>query len=87
MLIDSRRQVELFTHQTVVKSILDAIVAQDTRLAAVHLVDSHHCRCLGRSSPPMNQHSIERRQLTIALSSLLCCAIVPVTPPSSFQLC
>src|SRR5690606_4889328 len=25
------------------KSILDAVVSQDTRLTAVHLVDSHHC--------------------------------------------
>ena len=37
-------QVELFTHQTVVKSILNALTKQDARLTAVHLVDSHHCR-------------------------------------------
>ncbi len=44
LLLDLPGQVELYTHNTAVQSILDALTRQmDLRLAAVHLVDSHAC--------------------------------------------
>eukprot|EP00979_Chaetoceros_neogracilis_P018352 scaffold10575_cov275-Chaetoceros_neogracile.AAC.6 len=44
LLFDFPGQVELFTHNTSVQSILDRLVKEmDLRLAAIHLVDAHSC--------------------------------------------
>ena len=43
MLIDCPGQVELYTHDDSVKRILAKLAKLDYRLAAVHLIDSHHC--------------------------------------------
>ncbi|RKO90802.1 hypothetical protein BDK51DRAFT_35791 [Blyttiomyces helicus] len=43
VLFDFPGQVELFTHHTAVRSILDKLQKLNYRLCAVHLVDAHHC--------------------------------------------
>merc|ERR1740128_821780 len=43
LMIDCPGQVELYTVDSSVKEIVEKLVASDTRLAAVHLVDSHYC--------------------------------------------
>mmetsp|Transcript_17365 Transcript_17365/g.32924 ORF Transcript_17365/g.32924 Transcript_17365/m.32924 type:complete len:388 (+) Transcript_17365:161-1324(+) len=44
LLFDLPGQVELYTHNTCVQSILKCLVSElDLRLAAVHLVDAHSC--------------------------------------------
>jgi len=43
LLIDCPGQVELYTVDDSVRSLVERLVAADTRLAAVHLVDSHYC--------------------------------------------
>jgi len=44
LLFDFPGQVELFTHNTSVQTILDRLVKEmDLRLAAIHLVDAHSC--------------------------------------------
>ncbi|CAM9595851.1 unnamed protein product, partial [Chrysoparadoxa australica] len=47
LIFDMPGQVELYTHSTVVQSIVQRLVKADIRLAAVHVVDAHHC-----SDPP-----------------------------------
>ncbi|KAI8391165.1 GPN-loop GTPase [Radiomyces spectabilis] len=42
-LFDFPGQVELFTHHTAVKEILDRLQKLNYRLVAVHLVDAHYC--------------------------------------------
>jgi len=43
LLFDCPGQVELYTVDHSVKSLLNLLLAQDYRLTAVHLVDSHYC--------------------------------------------
>lgn len=43
ILIDMPGQVELYTHHSSVRSILQTLLKQGHRLTAVHLVDAHHC--------------------------------------------
>jgi GTPase SAR1 family protein len=47
-LIDCPGQVELFTHHASLKNIIIALQKLDTRLVAVHLLDSYHCVDLSR---------------------------------------
>lgn len=42
-LFDCPGQVELYTHHTSVRNVVRQLEKWDFRLAAVHLVDSHHC--------------------------------------------
>lgn len=37
------RQVELFTHCFCVQNLVQRLLKDDVRLAAVHLVDAYHC--------------------------------------------
>nr|ACO11767.1 ATP-binding domain 1 family member B [Lepeophtheirus salmonis] len=50
IMIDCPGQVELYTHNTAVKSIIKKLESQplDVRLAAVHLVDAHYCSDPGK---------------------------------------
>lgn len=43
LLFDLPGQVELFTHHQALRTVLAALDPLNMRLAAVHLVDSHHC--------------------------------------------
>jgi len=43
ILFDFPGQVELFTHYTVVRSIVQQLVKRDFRITAVNLIDSHYC--------------------------------------------
>eukprot|EP00188_Purpureofilum_apyrenoidigerum_P003220 Plantae.Rhodophyta-Purpureofilum_apyrenoidigerum.ctg33145.p1 GENE.Plantae.Rhodophyta-Purpureofilum_apyrenoidigerum.ctg33145~~Plantae.Rhodophyta-Purpureofilum_apyrenoidigerum.ctg33145.p1 ORF type:complete len:302 (+),score=64.07 Plantae.Rhodophyta-Purpureofilum_apyrenoidigerum.ctg33145:146-1051(+) len=43
ILFDFPGQVELFTHYTVVRSIVQQLVKKDSRITAVNLIDSHYC--------------------------------------------
>lgn len=44
LLFDCPGQVELYTHNNAVKSIVAELIKMDVRLVSVHLVDSHYCR-------------------------------------------
>lgn len=48
LLIDFPGQVELFTHHSSLKNIVLQLQKIDTRLVAVHLLDSYHCVDLSR---------------------------------------
>ena len=43
VLIDMPGQVELYTHHGAVRAVVQALMARNHRLCAVHLVDAHHC--------------------------------------------
>jgi len=43
VLIDMPGQVELYTHHTAVRDVLQTLTRRNHRLTAVHLVDAHHC--------------------------------------------
>ncbi|KXN72275.1 hypothetical protein CONCODRAFT_47812 [Conidiobolus coronatus NRRL 28638] len=43
IIFDSPGQAELFTHNFVIKNIVDHLAKLDYRLACVHLVDAHYC--------------------------------------------
>eukprot|EP00189_Rhodosorus_marinus_P004590 CAMPEP_0113972762 /NCGR_PEP_ID=MMETSP0011_2-20120614/13784_1 /TAXON_ID=101924 /ORGANISM="Rhodosorus marinus" /LENGTH=295 /DNA_ID=CAMNT_0000990029 /DNA_START=106 /DNA_END=993 /DNA_ORIENTATION=- /assembly_acc=CAM_ASM_000156 len=48
LIFDFPGQVELFTHTTIVRSIVQTLVKHDYRLTAVNLVDSHYCSDPGK---------------------------------------
>jgi len=43
IIFDCPGQVELYTHNTAIKNIIDILEKRDYRLCVVHLVDAHHC--------------------------------------------
>lgn len=43
LIIDCPGQVELYTHNNALKTVLSKLIKLDTRLCAVNLVDSHYC--------------------------------------------
>lgn len=43
VIIDCPGQVELYTHHKSVHNIVERLLKENVRLAAVHLVDSHYC--------------------------------------------
>jgi len=48
LLFDCPGQVELFTHNSALKNIIIELQKLDTRLVAIHLLDSYHCVDLSR---------------------------------------
>jgi GTPase SAR1 family protein len=48
VLIDCPGQVELYTHHSSVRNVLDSLSKWNYRLTAVHLVDSHYCSDSGK---------------------------------------
>jgi len=42
-IFDCPGQIELFTHHRALKNVIDWLVSKQVNLAAVHLVDAHHC--------------------------------------------
>jgi len=43
IIFDCPGQVELYTHNTAIKNIINILEKRDFRLCVVHLVDAHHC--------------------------------------------
>ncbi|KAG4099993.1 hypothetical protein H8356DRAFT_1663488 [Neocallimastix lanati (nom. inval.)] len=43
IIFDCPGQVELYTHNTAIKNIINILEKRDYRLCVVHLVDAHHC--------------------------------------------
>ena len=48
LIFDCPGQVELYTADDNMKSIIDHLTSQDLRLTCVNLVDSHHCSDAGK---------------------------------------